>query len=574
MKTLLLSSGLFALLTAFTAQAGPESLVQAYPGSVMRYEVVEFKPVAGHHFSLEAPQDCGSGQISDKAPVSIKCQFSEAGEAHPTLNVCDDKKTYCRPMKLDIQVQDQQGGKPVLLSRNEKLNVELKHRLVPGFMIGSPGEIIRSARERGEPVFVMISTDWCPPCNESKEYLLQSPAFQRASEKWMKVYVDGDSLSAAEWDRAVPFKYYPSFVLLNSRMQEIGRFTGELRQKDFETWAGEQAAFLNDPIADLQARVLARRSGSLMQRLKDLLHGVDVASAARQEERLLKWALDTENRDLTNRLLDGREFPGLRPEILTFKIGEVDRGAGLGLVNDAKAEKKSLYDQLLETTFHGEHWSENLEGLCEVDVGACKTYVGKIHERLAFLEDRTGLLEAEKESQLGDEYFYLAQVYEAVGDKAGLKEFGQKCVGHFDAMKKKSLLKISRAGQQGMVACLEMVGDYARETQVLNSLIEAYPNEPTFLMRMGRMYRKRKEPTEALTWINKAEALAYGYNWFSIRVLKAQVLLDLKKPKEADQAVVDTLAQVKLTGEKDSRDQSLVARLRGLQMKAQNVVGN
>jgi len=250
-------------------------------------------------------------------------------------------------------------------------------------------------------------------------------------------------------------------------------------------------------------------------------------------------------------------------KVLKYQLSELGKSE-----KDTKAEKIRLLEMLLEATFKGDHWSEHLSDLCDVDVTACKPYVSRIQDRLSYLGKQTGLFEAEKESQLADEYYYITQIYQALEDKPALREFAKQCAEHFEAMGKGSQLKISRAGSQGLMACFELSGDFAREEKAVDALIQEYPSEPTFLVRKARMLRKEKMPEAALELLNKAEPLAFGYNWYSLQLMKAEVLLDLKKPEQTRQVVETTLAQVRLDSSQDSRNQRLVQGLRGLQSRA------
>lgn len=557
------------LIAVFAAQAEPASLVGFYPSQVLRNEIVEFKPAKGHHFSAEAPQNCGTGQVNQRTPRGIKCLFNQSGATRPTLNVCDDAKTFCKPISFNVNVSQGGGGAPASqLSKNEQLNKDLKHKMVPGFSEGSPGEITARAATEKQPVLIMVSTDWCPTCNEAKEYLLTSPAFANSTKDWFKVYVDGDSLGASEWNKSVPFHYFPSFILLNSRMEEVGRFTGQLRQGQFETWAKEQEAHLEDPIAQLKPRVFERREGRWVRKVRDLVNRTTEKNVAVDETRLLKHALDMGDRDLIVKMLEREDFPGeMREEILKFRLAELEKQEKQKN-QDLKNEKIKIYVQLLEATFQNEHWSEHVQSLCELDLNTCKPFAAKIPQRISFLSKQPGLFEAEKESQLGEEYYYITQIYQALDDKTALQEFAAKCSERFESMGKNSQLKISRAGSQGLIACYELAGEFAREEKAVNALIDAYPAEPTFLIRKAKMLRRQKKPDLALEMINKAEGLAFGYNWYNLQLLKGETFLDLKKPDKAREVVDATLAQVRLDGSSDLRNQNLVAKLRGLQSRA------
>jgi hypothetical protein len=211
------------LLLSTHVWAATPDLLQTFPAEVLRYEVVEFRPQKAHHFSLEAPQNCGGGEMVAREARALKCQFTQPGKASATFNVCDDKKTFCKPVSLALNVLERAAPDSKRLRANETLNRELKHTLVPGFETGTPEALKKKAAQAGKPVFMMVSTDWCPPCNEAKEHLLSSQMFHELSAGWTKVYVDGDCLGAADWEKAVPYRYYPSFIFLNSSFQETGR---------------------------------------------------------------------------------------------------------------------------------------------------------------------------------------------------------------------------------------------------------------------------------------------------------------------------------------------------------------
>src|SRR4051812_380550 len=86
------------------------SFVRFFSADVLRNEIVEFRPIDDHHFSFEAPQSCGSGSLNEKNPRTIKCQFTQSGPTQAVLNVCDDKKTFCRPLQLKINVNGSDAG--------------------------------------------------------------------------------------------------------------------------------------------------------------------------------------------------------------------------------------------------------------------------------------------------------------------------------------------------------------------------------------------------------------------------------------------------------------------------------
>jgi thiol-disulfide isomerase/thioredoxin/predicted negative regulator of RcsB-dependent stress response len=553
---------ILGFVLAANAQPGAD-LLKPFPSVVRRNEVLAFKPKSGHHFGLEAPQKCGGNKPVEASARFIKCQFLTAGEASATLNVCDDAKTFCKPVPVTLRVSDETAPDPVRLVKNENLNHETKKTLVPGFAVGTPEELAAQALKNKKPVFVMVSTDWCPPCNEAKEYLLQSPGFLAATKDWFKVYVDGDSLSSVAWEKRVPYRYYPSFVLLNDRFEEVARFNGELRQADFAQWAEENSRYLNDPVAHLQRRVVARKDGSVMQKLKDLFNSANPASRHADEVRWLKWALDRKHDvPLVKKVMEGGSHPELKIEMVRHQLellGEEPK--------PDKSRQVALAKDLAEATFKGEDWAQSIVELCDLDAAACKSYVAKIPERLQFLNSRPGLEDSERASMLGEELFFVTYLFESLNDKAKQKEFANKCVDALGKLSSMTRLKLGRGAQQTQMACYEMAGRYAEAEAQLKTLIETYPNEPTFMVRMARLFRKQKKLDLALKWIEKSENVSYGFNWFSGQMIKSDILLDLKREHDAAKVLEDALIEVRLSEDQSNRNQIVASRLRTAQTK-------
>lgn len=541
-------------------------LVQPYPAEVLRNEIVAFKPEKAHHFSAEAPQNCGTGQLIDKSTREVKCQFLQPGQGAVTLNVCDDKKTFCKPVSLALSVSSRDSGQGAQLTKNEKLNNELKHKLVPGFEMGDVATLKAKAKGLGKPVFMMISTDWCPPCNEAKEHLLSSKGFETASEGWFKIYVDGDNMMAADWETVVPYRYYPSFVYLDSDLREIARYTGPLRQQAFEKWAAEVRGYKGVPIAQIEERVLSRLNGGFASKVRDFFSAKEVR--AQEEARLLKWALDAQNTELVNRLLPVVKAPELEADVIRFQIAQAqelqDKGG-----EDKKDLRIELYQRLLNQLINQDGWAGAWADFCDYDSKACAPQNIHVLERLDLLSKRGDLTEAERASMMGEEYAILAFVYETLGKKAEEKQMAEKCVAAYEKMGASSILKLSRSAQQGRIECLESAGRIADAESAAKTLIEGYPQEPTFLIRMARLQRKAKKPAATLDWISKAEATAYGYNWFSAQLMKADVLMELKRAPEAKAVLKHALEQLALDPSKTSRNQRIAGRLRVAQTKAE-----
>src|ERR1039458_2997758 len=97
---------LLLLLAALAAPAAAEpSLLASRPSSALVDEVIELKPVAGHHFNVEAPQKCGGDKALEVLPRRLRCQLTKPGIASILVSVCDNKLTYCHQESFDVQVE-------------------------------------------------------------------------------------------------------------------------------------------------------------------------------------------------------------------------------------------------------------------------------------------------------------------------------------------------------------------------------------------------------------------------------------------------------------------------------------
>jgi thiol-disulfide isomerase/thioredoxin len=553
--SLLLWMGLAFQVLADSSLAG---LQAPLPQTLRQNEVFEFKPQAQHHFSEEAPQSCGQGQsLISKDLSGIKCQFIAAGEVEPVLNVCDDKKTFCKPVRLQIAVSPGATDSKESLEKNQSLNHDLKAQLTPDFEVMTPIEARKAAA--GRPVLLMISADWCPPCNEAKEHLLPSKSFKAATANWLKIYVDGDALAAKDWNTVVGFEFYPSFVLLNPDLQEIGRFLGPIRQSDFTDWVRQMSLFANESLEKLKLRLQKNEQPSLLVKLARLLKpNTEGDPLVPLRQRLLDWALLRQDKPLIESLKAKTPLTlDLEIKYLTYHAQEL-----------SGAEKVIVLKQLLDLNYYKDGWMAAVYDLCSIDQKACEPYLGKFAKRFEFMKKKLWT-QAEVASFLAEEHLLATQIFQTVKRPAQEKQMAEACVAQYKVMASLSALKLARSAQQGMLACLDSAQRFAEAQTLVDQLIQAYPNEPTFLLKKARLYKKQKKFTEALVWAQRADKVAYGYNWFALQALKAELLLAAKKVQEAIVVVDSALAKVPLDEAKDSREQQVVARLRALRLKAQ-----
>ena len=97
-------------------------------------------------------------------------------------------------------------GLAVALSACQQLGTEAAHATEIAWREGDVADALAEAKEQGKPVILYWGAVWCPPCNQMKSTLFKDASFIAETEKFVPVYLDGDTAGAQEWgERDIPF---------------------------------------------------------------------------------------------------------------------------------------------------------------------------------------------------------------------------------------------------------------------------------------------------------------------------------------------------------------------------------
>lgn len=83
------------------------------------------------------------------------------------------------------------------------------------------------AKAADKPVFLYWGASWCPPCNQMKATLFRKREFVERTERFIPVYVDGDTPAAQKLGTRFSVSGYPTMVLFKPDGTEITRLPGE-----------------------------------------------------------------------------------------------------------------------------------------------------------------------------------------------------------------------------------------------------------------------------------------------------------------------------------------------------------
>jgi protein disulfide-isomerase len=88
---------------------------------------------------------------------------------------------------------------------------------------GDVDDALAEAKEQGKPVILYWGAEWCPPCNQMKANLFKDPGFIAETEKFVPVYLDGDTAGAQQWGERFGISGYPTVIILTPDGTEITR---------------------------------------------------------------------------------------------------------------------------------------------------------------------------------------------------------------------------------------------------------------------------------------------------------------------------------------------------------------
>jgi len=90
---------------------------------------------------------------------------------------------------------------------------------------GDVADALAEAKEQGKPVILYWGAVWCPPCNQMKSTLFKDADFIAETEKFVPVYLDGDTAGAQEWGERFGISGYPTVIILTPDGTEITRIS-------------------------------------------------------------------------------------------------------------------------------------------------------------------------------------------------------------------------------------------------------------------------------------------------------------------------------------------------------------
>lgn len=522
-----------------------ESLLKPMLNKYVVNEMIDIRPIEGHHFNLKANNNCNLTKPQTLKAEFMQCQFEEAGTYKINAYICDDKESFCKFEKLDVLVSAPRGYQKALRKRvSSNILYVPKAELAapPGFIKNRDRHAIELAKKLNQPLMIVFAAQWCPACNMLDENVFHSKEFQNKTKNIVKLILDVDS--DISWDLKEKFKVggYPTTVLTTSTLNEIGRFVGYRSETGINAWLKSQLAQKDNPMELVASKI---QNGAALE--KDIL-------------RLAAWQLDRDEPEAAKITL--LKSTGAEAKKLTlmadYQIFDKENKP-----KESAAALTKLIDEnpkdILVTT-----WAM---ALSEKDIEAAKKRAEKIKENVDTWVKNPDLDNEQFTS--AELYAHLGDVFENIGDGLSARQSYASCAEEYSKLSKESPLKTPRGAQMERGFCLAKAGLDSEALKTFESLVKVYKTEFAFNYYYARSLQQAGKLDEAYVYSKSALDGSYGDNMIRAAALKAQIEIEMKNLNQAELTVTKALEKVYLPSTTQIRTHRYVANLKGVLAKIQ-----
>ncbi|WP_028080441.1 thioredoxin family protein [Solimonas soli] len=389
-------------------------------------------------------------------------------------------------------------------------------------------EAVARAKARQAPLIVDFHAPWCYSCYFMATNVLTGPEWQAVEKKAVVVEVDADSPEGAALRAKYGVKMLPSYLVLNTAGEELGRILGEQTRAEFYPQLDK---FLDAgmPLTAVAAQVRDGSPASLQAGrtvLKSWLARYDGDGGLQWFASLPAAARGALEKDSAAALLLARlKFLQAR------KAGDEQAALSLGrqvLAGDLGCERSYELDPYLELA----RKQADAKALIAAQQPAAEKLVAD------------GVFGAAPCADKRSAVLVLADIHEALGDKAAKQALLEKAIADVeksiggDFRKDRNLDDNLRIYDDQLAA---LTGDYAAYDALMPKLIAAWPDDYVYAYRWGKSLLARGKTAEALTQLERAAGKAYGINRLQVAEQRVKALQAQQRDADARRVAAETL---------------------------------
>lgn len=262
---------------------------------------------------------------------------------------------------------------------------------------GSVEEAFALARAEDKPILLYWGAIWCPPCNQLKVTIFKRPDFVAKTDKFVAVYLDGDTDRAQKYGEEFKAAGYPTLIVLNAGGEEVTRIPGGMNLEAY-VHVLDLALARIQPAAQLLTEILDEGRGATADELSLLAH--------------YSWSQDSGKalgeRDKTETF---RRLSDMTPDTLVeeqsrfdgeylFELANAEEDLSTEVKTDAIARVSRLLDDPVRSRadlyFTAFYSSKLIDKVVDKESEIRVDLMAKLEARLAALWDDTTLSPAER----------------------------------------------------------------------------------------------------------------------------------------------------------------------------------
>ena len=506
----------FALLSPASyaaAQDVPSLLTETPRKTAGLNETVKYAAKSGYHFNLKAPQECGDTEAFAVSRKELKCKFSSGGEQAVSLKICDDKETAC--MFEDFTVLAAGVAQAQAAAVEEAGDTGLD-----GFLLNDPAGALAQAKKEHKLLFIDFFGRWCPPCRVMEDTVLTQASFLAATGNMVRVSLDVDRPAVLNWRARFKPTGYPTYLIADADLNEIGRWSGSGNLLAFNVWIKDQEGWKDQPIEKAKAEAAKLDDAGKLRVAKEYMAGGKWGEARKTLAGLNTRAAG---------YLDAQAQAHETDSTDTVKMTELYRGLiGRFDGRDGRDAEGAVLD-----------W---IAALQKIDPAAAKPYIAGLDALIGRLNVSK---DAAAEGYGPEDVLYQA----AVGmEDAGLKDLAKglyaraaKVYGEMAA--RAARRELAKGLHMSQARCLLGAKLYPEGAVVYGGLVKQFPAEYAFHRSYAGALLQLKKYPEALEEAGLAARLSYGDIHSGILILKAKIELAQKDRAGAIKTINDAVAE-------------------------------
>lgn len=383
---------------------------------------------------------------------------------------------------------------------------------------------LSEAQVRRQPVVVEFAAPWCYSCYYMAQHVHTGAEWAALHQRARVVALDADSPSGAARMQAWKLKALPSYVVLGADGRERGRILGEQTRADF--YARMDALTGRGGLEALQASAARGKAKGLLAVRASIgaFHARSDAGAG------IQWFFDLPGRVRQPYERDPAVALGLdRLRLMSAaQAGDAPACARIATEltrHDPGCERPQDLARLLSCTGDG-----RLALAARGDALLAQLApMEKLVEHQVFGSARR--CADERSAVVG-----LGQLYEAIGERARREPLIRRAADDL-ALRMGPDLAADRNRADNLRLYLELLaeidGDWGAHDALLPRMVAAWPDDYVYAFRYGRSLLERDRASEALPYLERAAARAYGQNRLKVAEQQVKALKRLGRGDDA-----------------------------------------